>query len=227
MMTVLVVIGLAIAGGAVWWVRAAGRRKKELAEWAVSRRLAFNPAGTTGLDGRFPRFDCLVRGSGRHATNMAVGNWLERPFLAFDYHHDIPVEDDKGGTRTVRRSFSAVVMGSKTSLESLLLRPREGGDSDALDFGLDLVISKSKPFNQRFDARSDEPEWVLQNVLHPRGIEMLLAMPAFNIQLDSNYVIAYGTSLFSVEDFDSAAHILERILEELPAHIVRGVRAAG
>ena len=210
----------------ILWIRVARKRRKSLADWAKSRGLAFNPARVTNLDSRFPRFDCLVRGSRRSATNVAVGDWLEHPFLAFDYNHDIPFQDEKGREKIQSRTFSAVIMGTKASLEPFLLRPRKEGDSDAMDFGLELVISDIKTFNQQFDVRARDPRWALQ-VLRPRTVDLLLSAPRFNIQFDTNYVIAYRMSLFSPEDFVSAGHVLERIIEELPMSITRGMRAAG
>lgn len=208
------VIGLIIYG-----VIAAARRRKELAEWGRSRGLRFTPGQDGSLEDRYPRFDCLQQGSNRYGYNFLEGDWSGRPFLGFDYHYETYSTDSKGRRSTHHHHFSAVILGSEIPLEPLFIRPEGFFDKVKEFLGFDDIDFESAEFSRRFYVKSPDKRWAY-DVIHPRTMEFLLAMPRFTIQFDRRCAIALDSSTFATRRFEEAAEILRGIFDRLPDYLV-------
>jgi len=220
---IIVVIVLAVAALAAWQYYAAQRRRKELAQWAASQSLTFDPGRDHSFDGKFQAFGCLRQGSNRYAYNLMAGRWRGCAFLGFDYHYETYSHDSKGHRQTHHHRFSAVVLGSPAPLKSLFLRPEGFFDRVTEFLGFDDIDFESIEFSRAFYVKSPEKRWAY-DVLHPRTMEFLLKSPRFTLQFDEEHAIAYRSSQFAPQEFEAAAEVLRGILERLPRYLVEESR---
>ena len=218
LITVLVI--LLIVGLWVWQGYTASKRQKELAAWAAGKKLRFEPSRDYALGERFAAFRCLSEGSQRYAYNRVSGDLQGHEFLGFDYHYEIYSTDSKGRRQTHHHHFSAAVLTSVVPLKSLYIRAEGLFDKITQFLGFDDIDFESLEFSRRFYVQAPEKRWAY-DVIHPRTMEFLLNSPAFSIQFDTRYVIAYRSSLFSVREFESAAEVIHGILSRLPEYLVR------
>jgi hypothetical protein len=203
----------------LWEHYVAGKRRKELDAWAVSHALHFDPSRDYGLDGQFPNFDCLQRGGGRYAYNRISGSWHGYGFLGFDYHYET-YSYTKHGRRTHHHHFSAVILHSPVPLKPLFIRPEGILDKITEFLGFDDIDFESTEFSRRFYVKSPDKRWAY-DVIHQRTMEFLLASPTFCIAFDRQHVIAYRDELFTPQEFEAAARVLQGLLDRLPEYVRR------
>jgi len=218
-----VLAALAIAAIIIWQIYASAQRRKELAAWAASKGLHFDPSRDYQLDERFPTFSCLRRGSGRYAFNRMSGVWQGHEFLGFDYHYETHSTDAKGHRRTHHHHFSAVVLSSPVPLKTLFLRPEGFLDKITEFLGFDDIDFESTEFSENFYVKAPDKRWAY-DVLHQRTMEFLLNSPRFSIHLDGDWGIAYRSSRFSAEEFGAAAEVLRGIFERLPRYLTEELK---
>lgn len=212
---------LVIVVGVVGAILAA-KRKKELQHWAASQDLYFNPAKQYGMDEMFPAFKCLRQGSRRYAHNVTSGQWREREVVAFDYHYET-YSHGKRGRRTHHHHFSAVIVTAGIPLRTLFLRPEGFLDKLGNLVGFDDIDFESAEFSRKFYVKSEDRKFAY-DVLHPRIMEYLLNMPQYTIQFDENHIIAYRSSRFNAETFQSALDVASEILDQLPEYLRRELK---
>ncbi|MBN1868222.1 hypothetical protein JW916_13130 [Candidatus Sumerlaeota bacterium] len=204
----------------------AGKRRKELMGWAMSKNLRFDRAKDRGVENRFPEFKCLRQGSNRYAENVMSGDWKGRSFLGFDFHYETHSTDSKGRRQTHHHHFSAVVIGCEIPLKPLFIRPEGFFDKITEFFGLDDIDFESAEFSRKFYVKAEDRRWAF-DVIHPRAMQMLLDMPRFTIQMHGSHVIAYRGARFNVRDFESAAQVATDLLDQMPDYLVKQLRDGG
>lgn len=211
-----IVLGvIVVAAVVIYGYHAAARRRKELADWARSRGLHFDPGKDRTLDERFHRFDCLRRGRSRYAHNLMRGDWNGREFLGFDYHY----VTGSGKNRQTHR-FSAVILTSAVPLKPLYIRPEGFFDKVTEFFGFDDIDFESAEFSRKFYVKSPDKRWAY-DVIHQRAMEFLLSMPRFSIKFDLTHVIAWRDKRSSPGEFEQAAEVIRGLLDQLPEYVVR------
>jgi hypothetical protein len=212
----LVVLVIAIAVGS--WV-VGERRRRALAAWGLANGLAFSRERLPGLDARYPQFECLCRGENRYAYNTLTGAWKGRPCLAFDYHYETHSTNSKGNRQTHHHHFSAAILDSRCPLKPLFIRPERFFDKITEFFGFDDIDFESAEFSRAFFVKAPDRKWAY-DVIHPRTMEFLLAMPRFNLQLAPAGAIASRGSPFRPPEFAQAVELAAGILDRLPAYVV-------
>ena len=204
---------------AVLGALSASKRKKELTEWAARRGLRFIDTMEQRMDDRFPGFDCLRSGSNRYAYNIMDGDWSGRPFLCFDYHYETTSRDHDGKTTTHNHYFSAVILESTVPLRPLFIRPEGFFDKLSEFIGFDDIDFESAEFSRKFYVKAPDRKWAY-DVIHQRTMEFLLSQPKFTIQMDGSHVIAQDGSTFGTAKFESAAAVIQGMLDRLPNYLV-------
>jgi len=207
----IVVIGVVLIAVAIWF---GAKRRKELAEWASGKGLAFRPGRDGGFDERYRAFGCLRRGHSRGALNIAEGDWNGRAVTAFDYRYVTG-----SGKNRQTHHFSAIILRSHVVLQPLRIRSENVFDRVTEFFGLDDIDFESAEFSRAFHVKAPDKRWAY-DVLHQRTMEYLLSMPRFSIQFDNRHVIAWRNRRFSPETFESAIAAVEGILDRLPEYVV-------
>jgi len=212
---VFVVIVIVFAGGIIFGVYASAKRRKELAEWALSRQLDFVAAKDSDFDSRYPNFNCLNRGDSRYAYNIMTGAIAGRVFLGCDYHYATG-----SGKNRQSHNFSLVIVKSPILLEPLFIRPENFLDKLAEFAGFNDIDFESAEFNKKFYVKAPNKKWAY-DIISPRMMEFLIQSPVFSIQFDSLSVIVYRDKTFSTADFEAAVDFINGVFERIPEYVIR------
>jgi len=208
----------------VFGARAAARRRNELAAWAASRGLDFQPRKDPSFRSRYPNFSCLDWGSqDRYALNIMTGQMHGRRCTAFDYHYETESRDSKGNRQATSHYFSAVILESDLFLKPLFILPERLLDKVSEFFGYDDIDFESAEFSRKFYVKAPDKRWAF-DVIHQRTMQFLLDQPRFSIEFDIRHVIAYRSSTFKPADFEAAAATLAGILDGFPEYLRRQLK---
>ena len=219
---IIAVIALVIVGVIVKHQKSESR-KKELAGWAFSKGLIFNPARDSGIDNRYSYFKCLQRGENRYAYNILEGNVGSRLARAFDYHYETHHTDSKGQRDTSHYYFSAVVVEANLPLKPLFIRSEHLFDKLTEFIGFDDIDFESAEFSKKFYVKSPNKKWAY-DVLHQATMEFMLGAPRFDIEFGGRQVIAYRNNTFKAVEFEEALNLVNGILDRLPESLLRELK---
>ena len=218
---IIAVIALVIVGVIVKHQKSEGR-KKELAGWAFSKGLNFNPARDAGIDNRYS-FKCLQRGENRYGYNIVEGNIGSRSARAFDYHYETHNTDSKGNRHTQHHYFSAVVVEANLPLKPLFIRNERLFDKLTEFIGFDDIDFESAEFSKKFYVKSPDKKWAY-DVLHQATMEFMLSAPRFDIEFGGRQVIALRNNTFKAVEFEEALNLVNGILDRLPESLLRELK---
>ncbi len=197
----------------VYSIFASHKRRKELADWARARGLAFNPAKDRRFDDRYPEFKCLRRGHSRYAYNCAIGDYRGRRIRAFDYHYATG-----SGKNRSDHYFSGVLIEPRLPLKPLVVRNEGVFDKLKGAFGFDDIDFESAEFSRQFYVSSPDRRWAY-DVLHARVMEYLLSAPRYPFQFDHNLVMVWHSKRMSPVEFEQAIALVEGVLDQLPDYV--------
>lgn len=205
----------------VYGISAARKRRELLSAWAGKAGLAFNEGRDDRFRDRFPAFSALRSGDqNRYAYNIMTGAWGDRPLTAFDYHYETTSTDSKGDRRTTSHMFSAIILGSGVTLDTLTIRPEGFLDRIGSLLGFEDINFESAEFSRRFRVSAERRKWAF-DVLHPRAIEFLLAQPPFSLQMDRAQIIVWNGRVWAPDEFLRHIGIAEGLLDRLPDYVKR------
>ena len=216
-LVIVLVLG-AVVVSIIYSVYASGKRRKELAGWAMSKGLAFCPGNDRSFDSKYPNVNCLQKGDSRYACNIMTGTLTGREFLGCDYHYATG-----SGKNRQEHNISLVIIKSPILLEPLFIRPENFFDKFAEFVGFNDIDFESAEFSKKFYVKSPDKKWAY-DIIHPRMMEFLLASPMFSIQFDLLSVIVYRDNTFSPADFDAAADLVNGIFERIPDYVIQNQR---
>jgi hypothetical protein len=212
---VIVVVLVAVVVLIIYSIYASGKRRKELAGWAMSKGLAFCPGNDRSFDSKYPNVNCLQKGDSRYACNIMTGTLTGREFLGCDYHYVTG-----SGKSRQEHNISLVIVKSPILLEPLFIRPENFLDKFAEFAGFNDIDFESAEFSKKFYVKSPDKKWAY-DIIHPRMMEFLLASPEFSIQFDLLSVIVYRYNTFSPAEFEDAANLVNGIFERIPDYVVQ------
>ncbi len=222
---VLVVLGVALViAVAVFAHLAEKKRKAALAAWAARHGLVFSEARDSGMDDRYPEFDCLHEGSRRYAFNIMRGRWMDRGLIAFDYHYETHSTNSKGQRQTHHHYFSAAIIDPDFVLKPLFIRPEGFFDKVKAAFGYDDIDFESAEFSKRFYVKSPDRKWAY-DVIHARTMEYLLAAPRHSLEFDDRSIIVWNKGRWSSGQFAAAAGVVHGVLDRLPDYVLEQQRS--
>ena len=215
---VIVVVLVAVVVSIIYGVYASGKRRKELAGWALSKGLLFSPGKDSFFDSKYPNVNCLQKGDSRYACNIMQGALAGREFIGCDYHYATG-----SGKSRQEHNISLVIAQSPFLLEPLFIRPENFLDKFAEFAGFNDIDFESAEFSKKFYVKSPDKKWAY-DIIHPRMMEFLLASPMFSMQFDLLSVIVYRDNTFSPADFDAAADLVNGIFERIPDYVIQNQR---
>lgn len=219
---IIVVIAIIIVGVVVKHKKAESRRN-ELAVWAFSNGLNFNPRRDGSIAGY--SFKCLQRGDNRYGYNIIDGNLGGRPVRAFDYHYETHHTDSKGNRRTTHHYFSAVIVDANLWLKPLFIRSENLFDKFADFVGFNDIDFESAEFSKKFYVKSPNKKWAY-DVLHQATMEFMLQSLQYDIEFFGRHVIAYRKNTFGAGYFEEAINLVNGILDRLPESLIQEMKAA-
>lgn len=202
------------------------KRRKELAEWARTRGLSFSQEKNSRYDERYPEFEKLQSGSNRYAYNICDGQYNGRYVQCFDYHYETTSTDSKGRTRRHHHHFSAVILELKIPFKPIFIRPEGFFDKVGAFFGMDDIDFELDAFSRAFFVKSKDKRFAF-DVIQPRTMELMLASPRFSMDFDRDEVLIYKGGKMNPSDYETAIELVEGILENIPAYLVKEWKEQG
>lgn len=201
------------------------KRREELATWASSQGFSyFEKSRETDFHQRYPGFDCLRQGdNNRYATNCIQGTLNGRNILAFDYHYETESRDSKGNKSTTSHWFSGVLVDSGLPLKPLQLRPEHLFDRLGQLVGFHDIDFESVEFNKAFVVKAQDRRWAC-DVIQPATMEFLLASRRQKLAFSGRWVMSWGDSTFSVQEFTESLTIANGVIDRMPDFLVQQLR---
>jgi hypothetical protein len=218
---VVVLVVILIVVVIVLGVLSTAKRRKELAAWAASKGMRFDPSHDGEMDDRFSDFKCLQHGRSRYAYNVVSGRCSELSLLAFDYHYVTG-----SGKNQTTHYLSAVIAESPLPLKPLFIRREGFFDKVTEFFGADDIDFESAEFSRKFFVKAPDKRWAY-DVIHQRMMEYLLSGPKFAVQFDSRHIVVWNDRTLKVEEFESAIAFIRGMLDRFPDYLVEQQRQIG
>jgi len=207
-----------ITAAVIYGVRAARKRREELAALAVRLGLNFNPDEDYGLADRFEFLNQLAQGDHRYAFNVLSGTSGQNEVLAFDYHFETHSTDSKGRRSTQHRYFSFFILLLPDGFPELRITLEGLLSKIAQAFGYADIDFESAEFSRAFCVRSKDRKFAY-DVCNARMIEYLLANRDLSIEIESQALALAFNSRLSVEQFESNLQRLLEIRSRLPNYL--------
>ena len=200
--------------GAVWllWRGERGRRARYRAV-AEAHGLAYT-ARDDALARRFsgPPFG---RGRARRVTHVLRGRWQGREAMAFSYRFLVPSGD--GQTAQVHR-FTVCALRLPAQVPWLEVTPATPLTRLAGALGVDEVRLESDDLTQRYRIRAEDRRFAY-DVLHPRTIEQLLALPRLDLRLAGADALLWERGTCAPEELLDRLAALSRLVDGIPSYV--------
>lgn len=207
---------LALAGGVGWllWRLEQARRARYLAV-AQEHGWSYTPRD----DALAHRFDGepFGRGSRRRASHVLRGSHEGREVVAFHYSYVTRSSDGQQQTSQTHR-FTVCALGLPAALPRLELTGENVLTRLAGALGLDDLELESEDFNRRYRVSADDRR-LAYDVLHPRTIESLLALPTLNLRLSGADALLWERGSASPEELPDRLAVLSQFVGQIPAYV--------
>jgi hypothetical protein len=210
----LLVLVLAGAGGWLVWHLEQQRRARYLA-FAQERGWTYTPRDST-LVRRF-RGEPFGRGSSRRASHVLRGRYDGREAVVFDYRYVTRSSDGQQQTTQTHR-FTVCALQLPAALPRLELTAENALTRVAGALGFDDVELESEDFNRRYHVTSDDRR-LAYDVLHPRAVEQLLALPTLNLRLDGADALLWERGTTSLQDVPARLAVLSQLVGGIPTYV--------
>ncbi len=218
-MTLVVLALVLVVAMVIFGHLAAKKRREALAAWARGHGLGFDPERDSGMDNRYPAFECLQEGSRRYAFNVMSGAYRGRELVAFDYHYATRSTGSRGRRKTHHHYFSAAIVSPGFVVRPLFLRPEGFFDKVKAAFGYDDIDFESAEFSKRFFVKSPDRRWAY-DVIHARTMEFLLAAPRHSLEFHDRSIIVWNKTRWDLPQLEAAIGVIHGVLDRLPAYVV-------
>jgi hypothetical protein len=193
------------------------KRMKALQQFCLDRGWTY-VASAPELTGRWQGAP-FNEGDDRKAKNALAGTWRGRPFNAFDYSYDTETTDSKGNTSRTTHRFGVVALGLPAYLPNLQVTS-EGmmrRFAAAVGLGEDIQL-ESEDFNRAFTVSSKDPKFA-SDVLNPRTMEMLLAVPHLAWRIEGTDILSWGSGRFGPVDVLQRLDHLNKVVAGVPSFV--------
>lgn len=217
MLVVLLVLLLAaVAGGAAWLAHRAEQQRQ--ARWrAVAAQHGLTYTARDDSWGRRFAGSPFGRGRSRRATHVLRGTWGGHEAVAFHYRYQVQHSNGQHTTTTTYRftvcavRLPAVVPRLELTAENVLTRV-------AGALGFDDVELESEDFNRRFRVRAADRRFAY-DVLHPRAVEHLLALPPVELRFDGTDALLWTKGHGEPEQALARLTSLTRLVDAVPGWV--------
>ena len=217
---------LALAGAGAWllWHLEQQRHARYLA-FAQERGWTYTARDQALVD-RF-RGEPFGRGSSRRATHVLRGQYGGREAVVFDYRF-VTRSSNGQQTTTQTHRFTVCALQLPAALPRLELTPENALTRLGGVLGLDDLELESEDFNRRYRVRADDRR-LAYDVLHPRTVERLLALPTLNLRLDGADAVLWQRGTTSLPDVPARLAVLSQLVDGIPSYVWadRGARLEG
>jgi len=209
----IVVIGIAVA---IWSYQNNKKRRERLHQFALANGWSF-----VARDDR----QCLRwqrhpfdEGFDRRALNVMTGRFRNHDMLAFDYTYKTRSTDAKGNTTTQTHHWRICALALPVWLPLL-----EVGAENVLTrlgnvMGMHDIEFESEDFNRRFRVHASDPKFAY-DVLSPRTLERLLALPAIHWRIEGASILSWANGRNEVGDLPARLSTLLAVVDGIPEFV--------
>ena len=211
---VLIVAVIAIAGyfGYRSW-QAEQKRRELLMMWATNSGFSY----VVEDDSWCARWNATPFGEGDHrkARNVITGTHKDRTFVAFDYTYETHSSNGKGGQTTTTHHYVVTSLQLPTYLPQLQVTPENMMTRLGNAVGLEDIELESEDFNRRFRVHANDRKFAY-DVLSPRTIQKLMAMPAYHWRIDGQTTVSWDLGRLEIPDLLARLAALGAVVDGIP-----------
>lgn len=207
---------LAIAAAVAWafWRVAQQRRARYLA-FAADRGWLYTPRDDSWVD-RFAG-EPFGRGRSRQATHVLRGRYDGREAVVFDYRYLTHSGSGQHQTTQTHR-FTVCALRLPAQLPRLELTGENVLTRLGRALGRDDVELESEEFNRRYRVSAQDRR-LAYDVLHPRQMEQLLAVPTLNLRLWGADALLWERGSTDLAALPERLAVLSRFVDGIPAYV--------
>jgi len=221
--------------------KAQERRRQELAAFAaangftayIAQRsgcLSFGVGGSDGPGARlidmFQGFEPFGTGLRPRAFNAIVGSRNGRDYYLFNYQYETESTrtDSEGRTQTdlTTHSFGVVAVRFPLNMQPMVIRHEGFFDKVAGALGFRDIQFESNEFNRRFKVGCPDEKFAF-DILHPKAMEYLMALPERYWQISGPFLLIYTNGDYSVAEYDSIMHEIDGFLDLVPEYVKQDI----
>jgi hypothetical protein len=224
------VVGLVIVGIIVAHKREQ-QRQKDLAAFASSLGLSFDPMNDSDRDDQFSQFSIFSKGRRRTAWNtlsgeLELGEHLVSVVMG-DYRYTVSHQSGKRrSTRTYRLSYLIIGMPYEY-IPKLLVRPENFFDKVAGFIGFDDIDFESDEFSRKYHVSSSNKRFAY-DLIDARMMEFLIQTRGPVLDMESGWLcVVDGKRRWKVPEFQMRIDWLAKWLAHWPDHVVRSLGEGG
>lgn len=221
--------------------KAQEKRRQELAAFAAANGFtAYVAKGsgclTLGMGGSdwpgarlidmFQGFEPFGTGLRPRAFNAVVGSRNGRDYYFFDYQYETEstTTDSDGRTQTSRttHSFGIVAVRFPLNMKPLRIRPEGVFDKIKGALGFRDIQFESDEFNRQFMVSGPDQKFAY-DILHPKAMEYLMAMPGRCWQIAGPFILIFRSGKYSVGEYDSIMREVDGFLDLVPEYVKQDI----
>jgi hypothetical protein len=211
---VLLVLTLGGAGGWLFW-RGEQQRRARYLGFAAERGWTYTPRDDSWVH-RFAG-EPFGRGSNRRASHVLRGPYEGREAVVFDYRYVTRSGSGQHQTTQTHR-FTVCTLRLPAPLPRLELTGENVLTRLAGALGRDDVELESEDFNRRYRVTADDRRFAY-DVLHPRTMEQLLALPTLNLRLSGADALLWDRGATALEELPDRLAVLSRFVDGIPGYV--------
>jgi hypothetical protein len=226
-LVILLIVGVIalIIVGAVVSAKKERERTEQLAVFARSIGLTFDPAQSSAIASRFAHFELFRRGDTRRGWNTMHGPFqlgeIEGHVTAGDYRYTVESGSGKSRSRTTYRVSYLIVRPDLPLRATLSFRSEHVFDKLAGAIGFDDIDFESAEFSRRFHVKCDDRKFAY-DLFDPRMMEWMLKDPPPSLQLAAGEILIHVSSRrWDISDFEHHLAWTREFFGKWPAHLVR------
>ncbi len=198
------------------------KRREALQAWAAGRGWTF-AAQNDGIIGQFEGtpFD---QGDHQRAKNVVVGQFQNRPIVAFDYSYQTHSTDSEGRRQTTTHEYNIISVGLPVPLPNLHVSRESLFHKMGRAIGIRDIELESEEFNRTFNVHCKDRKFA-SDMLHPRLMQWLLDHEGPAWRIDRSNLLCWDSGKVSPDVIDQQLGYLSTIADQVPRFVWQDHRA--
>jgi hypothetical protein len=210
---ILVIFVAVVLAIAIWQYQLNKKRRERLQQFALANRWSFVARDDSQcMRWQRPPFN---EGFDRRALNVMTGHFRNHDMLAFDYTYKTRSTDGKGNSNTQTHHWRVCALALPTWLPYVEVGPENALTRLGNVMGVHDIELESEDFNRRFRVHANDPK-AAYDVLSPRMLERLLALPPIHWRIDGNTILSWATGANDVTDLPARLSTLVTVVDGIP-----------
>ncbi|HET9188182.1 MAG TPA: DUF3137 domain-containing protein [Acidothermaceae bacterium] len=204
---------VAVIAFAIWSYKRNQKRVSALQQYALANGWAY----VARDDRQWTRWQQTPFNDGfdRRATNVLTGRHQGHDMVAFDYTYKTRTTDSKGNSSTQTHHYRVCALAMPTWLPTLEVGPENVLTRLGNVVGVHDIELESEDFNRRFRVHANDRKFAY-DVLSPRTIERLMAMPAFHWRIDGQTIVSWDVGTLQIADLLPRLAALAAVVDGIP-----------